>query len=322
MPESYYSNTAKKALIESLRERFELKISLIDSHLLKNHSIKSYIDQLDQIEHRVYNFFPSEISLLYNKIESTFGLHILDSYHRLLLLSLIELYDDRRSRYRITESIHLFIHHEFDRILSNIETMETGYFIHTNDLFVKDLGICRLKLLPLGAELVDIWAGVPRSTLLNGGISQIIQAGLFIARRVGGFRPLYEYHWDRRLVRYFNEHEYDLCYMRLAELLELNPAVKGLFGASWWYDPKIEEIAPELLFLQRVPIENGARVFHVGSDPEATKDALIFSKKRKLLYEAGKFRPSRYMLVWARHDILNWAKAKRFVQSENPVTRY
>lgn len=76
----------------------------------------------------------------------------------------------------------------------------------------------------------------------------------------------------------------------------------------------MESIAPELVFLRQVPEENGARVFSLGTDKQAVRDAIKFSKKRSALYECGRFVPVRYMLVWARKDLLDWAE--RFLDSE------
>ena len=130
---------------------------------------------------------------------------------------------------------------------------------------------------------------------------------LYLGSNVGGFKPLYESHWDRRLVREFSALAYDACYLRIAELMLLHPEVKGMMGASWWFAPDIAEIAPEIQFLRCTPQENGARIFRVGPDAGALRDALAFSKRRKELYESGRFYPCRYMLVWSRDDMLAWA---------------
>jgi hypothetical protein len=306
---------SQQSNLAGLRRQLEEELVLLNPHLLASCPIESYVQQLDRCErHYDYRFVPPSLRIQCQEITQQAGLRGLDLYHKLLLVSLIERYDERQKRYRIPNSIKALIPREFERILSAMDCMAEGFYAHDNDLFAKDLGLCRLKVLPCGSEVVDSWAGIPRNTLFRGGISQFLQEGVFLCARLGGTKPLYESHWDRRLVRLFTKREYDLCYARIAELLELNPEVKGMFGASWWFDPQLQDIAPELLFLRQVPEENGARVFHMGPDANAARDAIQFSQKRKALYESGRFMPSRYMMVWARSDMLDWAR--RFRLSE------
>ena len=301
--------------LDPLRRRLQEAINSVDPQLLITHPVESYVQRLDLYEKQQgYHFVPAEIGRQCEMIGAKSGLRTLEFYHKLLLVSLIESYDERQKRCRIPHSIKQIIPPEFDRILTAMEQAEDGFYLHGNDLFAKDLGLCRLKLLPCGSEVVDLWSGIPRSTLLRGNVSQLVWVAMFLSR-LGGFKPFYESHWDRRLVRRFTAKEYDLCYVRIADLLRLNPDVKGMFGSSWWFDPQLKDIAPELLFLRRTPVENGARIFQLGPDAGAIRDAVQFSKKRKALYESGKFTPCRYMLVWARADMLTWAD--RFVISEN-----
>ena len=69
-----------------------------------------------------------------------------------------------------------------------------------------------------------------------------------------------------------------------------------------------EKISPGLVFLRRVPEENGAQLFKVGTSEDSARDALLRSPERKRLHEAGKYRPTVYLLAWARHDMLAWAR--------------
>ena len=167
--------------------------------------------------------------------------------------------------------------------------------------------MCRLKLLPCESELVDLYSGVPRSILFRNGIQQFVCSTRFFLSKGSGFRPWYESHWDRRLIRSFTPQGYDQCYLHIAELLELNPEVKGMMGSSWWFDPALEAISPNLTFLRKVPLDNGAQLFRVGSSTAATQAAIHLSAERKRLYDAQYYRPTNYLLAWARKDMLDWA---------------
>ena len=122
-----------------------------------------------------------------------------------------------------------------------------------------------------------------------------------------GFRPWYESHWDRRLIRSFTPRGYDQCYLRIAELLALNPAIKGMMGFSWWFDPSLESISPNLTFLRSVPLDNGAQLFRMGTSADATQAALKLCAERRRLYATGDYLPTIYLLAWARKDMLDWA---------------
>jgi hypothetical protein len=291
-----------------LRGELEREIRGVDPVILERYPITWYIDQFDRHEReKGYGFLPSTVTSACADIERRQGVRAVELFHQLVMVTLIETFDQRKKRYRIAPSIETLIASAFQRILAALRTSEAAFYVFANDLFVKDLAICRLKLLPCGSELLDMWAGVPRSIVFRGGLAQLFRSGIFLAGRLRRRWPMYETHWDRRLIRQFTQPQYDACYKRIAELMELNPDVSGMFGSSWWFDPQVASVAPELVFLRRVPEAHGARVFCLGSDLATTKDAVAFSKKRRELYESGRFRPRRYMLVWPRADLLNWA---------------
>jgi hypothetical protein len=294
--------------VERLRERLRLRLASAAPGILEGNSVPRYLAAFDAIElERSYQVVPAAARAQSDLIVAKHGNEALDLYHRWILLTLIESVEQRGLRRRVPESIRQLLEPELARVVRGVEVAPPDFHLLSNELFVKDFALCRLKLLPCGSEAVDIASGLPRSTLFKGGVRQLIEGGWFVTTRLRGFRPLYESHWDRRLARLFNEDEYNRCYLRIADLLEINPQVRGMFGASWWLDPQVHSIAPELDFLRRVPQTNGARVYRIGPDPGATRDATTFSRKRRELYEAGKYQPERYMLVWARADLLTWA---------------
>jgi hypothetical protein len=295
---------------ELYRVRADLEAALVrvDAGFLDRNPPDDYLRSLEGYGRaRGYHVIAPALREQCARIARRFGAPVLEDFHRLVLATLIEQCESRRDRHLIPPSVLPLLRRELARILTELQAARPDFYLHENDLFLKDLGVCRLKLLPCGSELIDVCSGVPRSTLLRGGAGQFLRAGAFIASRLGGFRPLYESHWDRRLIRQFNERDYELCYLRTADLLRCNPVVKGMFGASWWFDPAARAIAPELDFLSRVPEAHGARIYRVGPDAGAVKDAIAFSGKRKAQYAAGAYLPARYLLVWARDDMLSWA---------------
>jgi hypothetical protein len=298
------------------REVVGQRLAAAAAPLLERFPPADYIAAFDAVElEQSYQFVPEAARAQCQRIEKDFGTEALELYHRWVLIELIASFRARLAVRRIPTSVVELIEAAFVRILRGVESAPADFHQFGNELFVKDFATCRLRMLPCGSEAVDVASGIPRSTLFKGGLAQFAKLGRLVASELGGFRPLYESHWDRRLARLFNEASYNECYLRIADLLELNPQVRGMFGASWWLDPALHEIAPEFDFLRRVPVENGAHIFRIGPDAGAVRDATTFSRKRRELYEAGKYNPERYLLVWPRGALLEWARRFRATAS-------
>lgn len=258
-----------------------------------------------------YNLLPSIFSAASAEIELKVGLAGMELYHKLVIAILIAHFSERCVQERIPDSIALQYEVEFRRILAQFDTNTSGFYVHGNDLFSKDLAICRGKLIPCGAELIDELSGVPRRISLCGGVSQLIATVCFFNVRCGGFRPFYEMHMDPRARREFTSKGWDRCYLRIADLLEMHAHIKGVFGSSWWYDPEVERITPRLGYLRHLPLANGARIFRIGSDEGAIANSTSFSRQRKEQYEKGEYLPTNYAMIWARRDLLRWARQAR-----------
>ena len=191
----------------------------------------------------------------------------------------MEGFEEHAKTRSIPESVLSLYTGEFRRIVSRMATNPKGFYLYPNDPFEKDLGICRLKLVPCGAQLVDVRSGVPRSALFKGGPRQFLKALSFFVFHVGGFKPLYELHLHMggNTLREFNPRGWDRCYVRIAKLLERNPQVKGIFYITWWTDPRMATISPNLAYLRERPESNGARFFYNGSNAVSTENAIRLS---------------------------------------------
>ncbi|MGB5297876.1 MAG: hypothetical protein WBN48_04010 [Thiogranum sp.] len=306
VPHTSINKTTLQAstLLAKLREQLAYRYP----DLLSRYPVVDYVHTLDNSDPLGgYGYTPSLTHRWCKEIEASGGSNALENYHRMVLVYLITDFDNRIKGQRVPDSIITLLAAAFQRILALHGTADNNFYRHSNDLFRKDLALCRLKLLPCGSELVDVYSGVPRSILFRNGLQQLVDSASFFLRQGNGFRPWYESHWDRRLIRSFTPQGYDRCYLHIAELLELNPEVKGMMGSSWWFDPALEAISPNLTFLRKVPLDNGAQLFRVGSSTAATQAAIHLSAERKRLYDAQYYRPTNYLLAWARKDMLDWA---------------
>lgn len=261
-----------------------------------------------------YHSVPAEARAFCDGIEASYGAGAVEDYHRLAMLQLtVQGADDPGV---LTEDLHVLRRRYLARIVADMEAPRKGFYRHGNDRFAKDFAVCRGKLLPGGIELIDRCAGIGRRVLLSGGVRQFFSGLRFFRRRMGGFKPFYELHFDRRLVRDFNAEGYTRLYLRVADLLARNPQIGGVVSNSWWHDPRLAAISPELSFIGHHPENAGARILRGSENAAATADALRFAPQRAALHAKGEYRPCVHLLAWARRDVLAWAAAYRALQPE------
>lgn len=195
-----------------------------------------------------------------------------------------------------------------DRAERELALKPGRYYSPDNDLFAKDLAIAGLRLLPCGAEHVELHSGIPRSTALRSGIVQFFSVGATVTL-CGGFNPWMESHWDRRLIPEFTPEGYRTFYLRAARLLQMYSKLKGIIGSSWWLDPALERVSPELEYLSAIQLSHGARRFRLGTAHFATADALRLSRPRQEAHSSGQYQPTVYMIAWDRRSLMRWADA-------------
>jgi hypothetical protein len=307
------SNTAIKETVRqasAILATLGKKIAYCYPDLLKRYMITDYVYTLDNSDPlKGYGYVPAPTRIWCDEIKALGDTNTLENYHKMVLAHLISDVENRIKYLQVSDSILNLLALSFQRILAQLKlkNAENDFYLHGNELFRKDLALCRLKLLPCGSELVDIYSGVPRSILFRDDLQQFVRCTRFFLLKGNGFRPWYESHWDRRFIRSFTPQDYNQCYLRIAELLELNPAIKGMMGSSWWFDPALESISPNLTFLRKVPLDNGAQLFRVGTSAATTRAATHLSAERRRLYESGKYLPTIYLLAWTRKDLLDWA---------------
>lgn len=264
---------------------------------------------LDRAPPSNYNALPSE---LFDFLQgNTFSA----ADRQELCLEIMEHYlrtaSKRLTHKQLPESVGVLCAKELRRIKSAMEVEADGYFSFTNDLFLKDLGLARLNLIPVGAELVDEHGGIPRSLLLKKGVRQFVWGACYFLFKTKGFKPFYQLHLDPRKHEEFTPQGWHKTYFRLAELLSLNPQMKGFFGASWFYDPRLDNVSSHLSYLRKVRLEGGAQLFRWESGASVVDMATSTSRTRKKMFEEGDYLPCSYMIVWSRDDLLRWAARHR-----------
>ena len=229
------------------------------------------------------------------------------TYLKAILARLLRDLDTRLDAERLPAAIRTRILGEAERIAWELTTQSASFYELANDRFLKDLAILLLRLLPCGAELVQVRAGVPRRLLVRGGVLQLLRGIGFFGIRTRGFEPFLSLHMDNRQLDDFTPEGWDATYLRIADLLRVRADLKGVFGTAWFYDPAMEWVSPHLAYLRQRRLEGGAAGFTYGPTDSALKNALTRSQRRRTLHEQGQYTPVSYYLVWSRSDLLKWA---------------
>jgi hypothetical protein len=175
------------------------------------------------------------------------------------------------------------------------------------DFWAKDVRFVLALTVPCGAQVVDLAARigpgeVVRHVLAGRGLGA---AAAYVAAR--GWGDWLQIHTESRWLEDFNEAGWDRCWLRVAALLRRMPKMRGVIGASWFYDPPLCEISPRLAYLQRRPVENGAFLVHQGPDPLSTERCTATSPSRRDLVAKGLYTPRSWILAWPREGLLRWA---------------
>ncbi len=269
-------------------------------------SVESHIAAFDALPpFAAYNKIPAVTLERAAAIAEIGGSAAIETYHQLVLTTLVDAFE-RRAR---TKALPAWLEAPTADYLQDILTSTTSRRRRLRleqDDFLKDLAVCRLKLWPLGVELVDVHAGLQKRIIL-GGVRQAIQAGFQVGLSLGGFRPFLETHFDSRRAKAFSAEGYHRLYLTIARLLRDKPAYRGVVSTSWWHDPAAIRISPNLAFLNDLPLGAGARLYRMDSDEQTIASATRLSRERTAGYRDRTYQPTNYTLAWGRRDLLRWA---------------
>ena len=291
-----------------MRQRIFTEKSRLTQRLpLMQNDVQKYLDDyiclLDHLPVSVVKYHHlSDEQIGFNKhFLAKYGITGLNDFHQLVMLELMFQFPQRVTRLKLPESIHALIAGEFERILSLIESGSNFVFDWANDLFAKDMGICRLHLIPAGTRLLEI-TGFSRRPFINDW-RRLLPNFYFLLFKIKASWPLYEMHVHMSSLNDFHPLGWKQCLVRIGQLLKLNPHIHGLHGTSWFYDPALKDVSPHLTYLRDIPCHNGAQTFFV-KDDDAKSEAFTKSKSRKMLFLDKRYIPKLFLLVWPRNKLI------------------
>ena len=280
------------------------------SALFEQHPIEDHIALLDATPRgKHYHYITPEVAAFWREILDGYGPQGAETYNRVTMLALMDAFQERAAQRNYPESIVDQFRLNFGRIEKKIGEAKFGAYVHTEDLFLKDLAICRLRVFPGGgAWIVDEHIGFSRAPLLTGGVGQFFKFLFLLLFVTRGNAPFYHLHIHLDLLDDFNAEAFAECHARIVEMLERHPEMKGIIGSSWLVDPALEKVSPQHVFIRKQRQDNGGWVFRVGVDIHG--GALAKSATRRRLYEEGKYVPTAYLAVWTRNKMIAWARRR------------
>jgi hypothetical protein len=305
--------SAQLTSVELLRGRFP--------ELFVQYPVDDYIRLLDDTQQGKSMFHvPESVAVFRKGVIRRWGVEGLEVYHRVTMLTLMDAFEERARQFNYPPSILLQFRINFARIRNHITRGKTGTYDHADDNFIKDFAICRQTAFPAGGcWVIDHHGSVPRRVLFAGGVAQFFQFAWLYLFVIRGHRSLYTPHIHDDLVAMHTPEQGRAYRLRVAEMLQRHPEIKGLAGDSWLNDPVVAGISPKLRWLREIPSSNGARYFRVCEDIHG--GALTRSPTRQRLYREGNYVPTRYLYIWPRNRLINWASRARVSEAHSPITR-
>lgn len=222
----------------------------------------------------------------------------------LLLIGLVRQFDERFERAGLPEDLLADYRENAGRVLARAAQARGRAASVGDDIFLKDLGIFRMTLIPCASHLIYRHSGVPRGLVLRQRPADAARALAYLLRECGGFAPFMENHVHPAMLTHFNADGRERCYRLVAKLLQRWPDSRGLMGLSWYYDPAVSAVSPRLAYLRRVPERGGALFLPAGAGEDVVRGAIATSATRRRLYESGAYRPTRYLMAWSRRGLL------------------
>lgn len=220
-----------------------------------------------------------------------------------LLASLIRDFNAEKLPFQTTEDIQALYQRSFMRILA-----APARHWQVDDIFFKDLALASGHLFPAGERVIEPFSALQRSLALAGGARQgwrFVRACL----AAGGNRPVFRLHVHLSEAPRLSAQSWRLTCLRLARMLRINPGIKGIAGAAWFYDPAVVQVSPHLHFINDMLAGQGASWFFSHIEGEDS-GALISSTTRQQAYADGRYIPRNYSMFWPRRWALRWLETQ------------
>ncbi|WP_131917671.1 hypothetical protein [Chromatocurvus halotolerans] len=218
-----------------------------------------------------------------------------------LLCRLVASFDVDRLPFSLVDEVV----HGYARSFSRILQLEPQQ-LQLNDRFMKDLALASGRLYPAAERVVEPFSVIQRSLLYSGGWRQACRFARALVE-AGGNKPVFRLHVHLSEVSRFSQQSWYQTCVITAKMAEANPAIRGVVGGSWFYDPDISAVSPRLAFIANTIADGGAG-FYFSHAEDYQSGALSMSKRRREAFENGLYIPRNFALFWPRRSLINWSR--------------
>lgn len=300
----------------TLQQELSTAKTQLEAQLLDVDSLPLLIEQYTtflrkDMPGRSYCVFTKPMQRWLTNLSNKYSASTVNKIHQLELVTLMQgsLLDLEKAGHgiklpnRVIASVHTWFEYLAKEIVHETYSADIA-----SDLFRKDLSISALNLWPSSSIGHYEQATLPRRFLVANGIKQFLAGAHMLLWTLNNKRhSLYDFHMeDRRKNPHFLEQGWREFYKELAERLEAEPHISGIYSQAWFWDPCVAEISSKFAYLRAIPESGGASFYFLYKDNDSNHVAMQ-NKKRKRLYDEGKYSPVSYLMIWPRNKLLQWA---------------
>ncbi len=264
---------------------------------------QNYIDNLSAYNSRLgYAQLKPRLEQLNNDLSAKYGEKMAMKYGLVILAEIIRENEHRWKNAKLDSELKPEFIDSFHRILTAVSRGGSDALNLNKDAYAKELSICLYRLVPAGGQLIDPGSGLSRKMFLSAPFRDA--AKLFkVLCHTGGFAPFAEFHTDLFMRHWFTREGWEYSFRLLPAVFKSYPKLRGLVAGSWFFDPMLENISPELAFIRDVSNDWGAS-FVTSEYIKEPSDAILTSRTRRELFNNGQYCPRNYLIIVPKRTIL------------------
>ena len=251
-----------------------------------------------------YNQLKPALRELTATLVARFGEGTALRYGLMLLAARIREHDQWWDARRLDAEIEVEFIDSFHRILNAVARGGVSALMPDTDAYAKELAICLYRVIPAGGQLIDPAGGVPRRWFARWPTPTNLNLLRYVLFNARGFAPFAQFHTNLFQRRWFTPAGWEYAFRRMFAVFRSYPALKGLVGSSWFFDPALAAISPELDFVRAIPLRYGAVFVRVQRADSGGAGAFSLAPERRKLFETGQYDPQIYAFILSRRDIL------------------
>lgn len=302
--------------LQSIKEQLTATLKS-ECNVLSQYPVAHYIRLLQSYPMFIpHKYVDNRVLQLSKKIEKTYSIDLLETYHKLILASLLEKEDEISFPLQLTPTLNRQYDSKALAILTGLikHANNQGLYLYDHEHFIYNLGICKKTTLPFGPFRLNLNRMKPRfliGSIRKLGLRWYKNEGKYLKRICLNRYPFIEMHldmYDKDMRTYFTPQGWEQLFNEIADIMKINPELRYFISMSWFFDPQLDSISPELNYIRKIAESHGGQVIRFLPGKSAAKNAARFSAKRTRMMKEGVYVPTNYILFCKCDQLLKHAK--------------